>query len=94
MDHAILGIEGFGPPQAHWAMPEQGRCLYLPRFDARSSPVPRPARGFGVQVYQLPVAGGRPYFVGFTFTEMLPRPENRVTLDPVRRDAWGFQCCT
>ena len=29
-------------------------------------------------------------FCRLSFAEMLPRPENRVTLDPDRRDAWGI----
>jgi choline dehydrogenase-like flavoprotein len=90
MDHVVVGVEGFGPPQSDWPTPEPGRCLYLPRFDARASPVPGPARGYGVQIYQFQVGGGRSYFCAFSFAEMLPRPENRVTLDPDRRDAWGI----
>jgi GMC oxidoreductase len=90
MDHAIVGVEGFGPPQSNWPASEQGRCLYLPRFDARGLTVPGPGRGYGVQVYHLPAGGGRAYFCAFAFAEMLPRPENRVTLDSSRRDAWGI----
>ena len=71
--------------------PNKARCLYLPRFDARAFPVPRSERGYGVQVYQV---SGRWRQVLLSsplpFAEMLPRPENRVTLDPVRRDAWGI----
>ena len=65
------------------------RCLYIPRFDARSSAVPNPGRGYGVQVYQSPGSGGQSHFAALSFGEMIPRPENRVTLDPRRRDAWG-----
>jgi choline dehydrogenase-like flavoprotein len=90
MDHVIVGVEGFGPPRSDRSVLEQGRCLYLPRFDARAFPVPGAERGYGVQVYQVPIGGGRCYFLASSFAEMLPRPENRVTLDPVRRDAWGI----
>ena len=90
MDHVIVGVEGFGQAQPDWPVAEQGRCLYLPRFDARALPVPKPGRGYGVQVYEFPIGGGRTWFFAFAFAEMLPRPDNRVTLDPDRRDAWGI----
>jgi choline dehydrogenase-like flavoprotein len=90
MDHVLLRAEGEGSPLSPTAtVAEDGRCIYLPRFDARDSPTPDPGRGFGVQLYHIP-AGGRSYFIVVTFAEMLPRPENRVTIDPERRDAWGI----
>ena len=89
MDHVVVSAEGVGPRQFAGPPPDDGRCLYLPRFDARASAVPRPGPGYGLQVYQFPVGGGRSYFVAFSFAEMRPRLENRVTLDPNRRDAWG-----
>ena len=90
MDHVIVGMEGFGQAEPDWPAPEQGRCLYLPRFDARELPAPHTGRGFGMQVYQFPIGGGRTWFFAFAFAEMLPRLENRVTIEPNRRDAWGI----
>jgi choline dehydrogenase-like flavoprotein len=43
-----------------------------------------------VQLYQEPASGERSYFTASSFAEMLPQPENQVTLDPERRDAWGI----
>jgi choline dehydrogenase-like flavoprotein len=90
MDHVVVRAEGFGPLKSSGPPPEPGRCLYLPRFDARESAAPDAGRGYGVQVYQIPVGGARSYFVAASFSEMLPRWENRVTLDSNRRDAWGI----
>jgi choline dehydrogenase-like flavoprotein len=90
MDHVALVAEGTGPPLSSEFSPEDGRCLYLPRFDARCLPKPGPGRGFGVQVYQRPVSKAQSGFSASSFAEMLPRPENRVMLDATRRDAWGI----
>ncbi len=90
MDHVRLRVEGSGPPRLAEPSPEEGRCLYLPRFDARNLSAPAPGRGFGVQVFQQPASAERSHFVAVSFAEMLPRPENRVTLNPKRRDAWGI----
>jgi choline dehydrogenase-like flavoprotein len=90
MDHVVVGVDGIGPHLSDANTPEQGRCLYLPRFDARGISEPPLGRGHGIQIYQIPGGGGRSYFGAFTFAEMLPRYENRITLDPHRRDAWGI----
>jgi choline dehydrogenase-like flavoprotein len=90
MDHIQVIARGRGPPLPQGAASRQGNCLYLPRFDARELPKPPPGRGFGVQLYQTPARGQRSYFNAASFAEMLPQPENRVTLDPERRDAWGI----
>ena len=88
MDHTLLRASGpmpsVGPPT------EEGRSIYLPRFDARDLPTPGPGRGFGVQLRQTLAGEGRSHFIAASFGEMLPRPENQVTLDPKRRDAWGI----
>ena len=89
MDHVLVSARGWGPPLPQRAPSTQGRCLYLSRFDARELPAPQPGRGFGVQLYHRPAGGERSSFHAASFGEMLPRPENRVTLDPERRDAWG-----
>jgi choline dehydrogenase-like flavoprotein len=89
MDHVRLRAQGQGPPLL-LGLSEEGRCLYLPRFDARELSVPCPGRGFGVQLNQTSASGGPSHFIAASFAEMLPRPENRVTLDPEQRDAWGI----
>jgi choline dehydrogenase-like flavoprotein len=89
MDHVVLSAEGVGSQSFTETAPEEGRCLYLPRLDARRSPVPPPARGFGVQLHYIPTAGGRTYFTAVAFAEMLPRHENKVNIDPSMKDAWG-----
>jgi choline dehydrogenase-like flavoprotein len=99
MDHVVLKAEGIGPGMPPGApIPEEGRCIYVPRFDARELPQPDSKRGFGVQLYKSQVGGGQSYVTVVSFAEMLPRWENFVTLDPNRRDAWGIpvlriDCC-
>jgi choline dehydrogenase-like flavoprotein len=88
MDHVGFWGHGEGPPLSPEASLQEGRCLYLPRFDSRELPAPL-GRGFGVQLYQVPGRPERSSFTFASFAEMLPRFENRVTLDPERRDAWG-----
>ena len=60
MDHVMIKAEGIGPelPPGH---PAEGRCLYLPRFDARDPSCPDRGHGFGVQIYQSPAAGRRSF---------------------------------
>ena len=89
MDHSVAA-EGFGTLQSAEPAQQEGRCIYLPRFDARASAMPNTTRGYGVQIYQFPVSNSQFYFIAGSFAEMLPRLENRVTLDPKRRDAWGI----
>jgi len=90
MDHIMVGMEGAGRHRVLRTAPDDGRCFYLPRFDARTLAAPNPAPGYNLQLYQFPAGWGETYFVAFAFAEMLPRPENRVTIDPHRRDAWGI----
>ena len=90
MDHVYVCAEGIGKLEFAESHPEEGRCIYLPRFDAREFAVPNPGRGYGVQVHQFPIGGMRFHFVAASFAEMLPRRENKVTLDPNKRDAWGI----
>lgn len=90
MDHVRMRVSGNGPPWLPGPLSGEGRCLYLPRFDARDLPAPGPGRGFGVQVFQQSAGTGHSQFTLISFAEMLPRLENRVTLDPQRRDAWGI----
>ena len=71
---------------------EPGRCVYLPRFDLRDTvQAGEPGgRGYGVQIYRWSLGRGRSYFNAVSFAEMTPRAENRVVLDPQRRDAFGL----
>jgi len=87
MDHVMVRAAGERSTLSPEPAPEAGRLIYLPRFDARDLPVPGPGRGFGVQISPISASGG---WLTVSFGEMLPRPENRVTLDPRRRDAWGI----
>jgi len=90
MDHVRVEAEGNGPPLPPGSTAEEGRCLYLPRFEARDLPVPGPGRGFGVQIIQESISRRRSHFSVSSYAEMLPKQENRVTLDPTRRDAWNI----
>lgn len=89
MDHVRIRAEGTGPALLPGPAPAPGRCIYLPRFDARDRSTPQ-GRGFGVQVDQRPINEEHSYFAAASFGEMLPRQENLVTLDADRRDAWGI----
>jgi choline dehydrogenase-like flavoprotein len=90
MDHMIVSGWGSGPPLAVEDKKEESRSVYLPRFDARAEAAPGAGPGFGVQLYQYPGSSTQSHFIAVTFGEMAPRPENRVTLHPTRRDAWGI----
>ena len=90
MDHVRVEAEGNGPPLPPGSTPEEGRCLYLPRFEARDLPAPGPGRGFGVQIIQESISRRRSHFSASSYAEMLPKQENRVTLDPTQRDAWNI----
>ena len=90
MDHLVLSAEGIGPTLGVQSPSEESRGLFLSRFDARNFAAPKPARGFGVQLYQFPGPGDQSHFVAASFSEMLPRQQNRVMLDPLVKDAWGI----
>jgi choline dehydrogenase-like flavoprotein len=89
MDHIYVHAEGRGPPRP---LPDfvEGRCLYLPRFDAREQGIPRSPCGFGIQVYQLPHDGEASWFSATAFGEMLPQFANHIRLDSSRCDAWDL----
>jgi choline dehydrogenase-like flavoprotein len=93
MDHILVSAEGVGGKLAGGPVAEQaGRSTYLPRFDLREASGLDDASGlpFGVQLYQSSIAGDRSLFRAVSFGEMKPRAENRVTLHPTRRDAFGM----
>jgi choline dehydrogenase-like flavoprotein len=91
MDHIRLFFRGsFEAGSDDGPATEPGRCVYLPRFDARGVDSPGPGRGFGVQVSVNAVGGGRAMVSAGAFGEMRPRAENRVVVDPSRIDRWGI----
>lgn len=61
--------------------------FYVPAFRT-TEPVAGPyRRGFGIMGG---IGRGYPFWYLTAQGEMLPRPQNRVTLDPAKRDAWGI----
>jgi choline dehydrogenase-like flavoprotein len=95
MDHIVVSADGESGALKGGREPEAaGRCVHIPRLDARSG---RPGTPYGVQIYRWSKGPERTHFTGVSFAEMAPRAENRVTLDPSRRDACGnavlrFEC--
>ena len=90
MDHVLVHAIGTRAQRFADPFPEQGRCIYLPRFDTRESGTPEYGRGYGAHVHQFPEGGMQTKVFLTSFAEMLPRRENRVTLSQNRRDAWGI----
>jgi choline dehydrogenase-like flavoprotein len=90
MDHVLVSADGNGPSIPRGSGDLSSRCLFLPRFDQREPSALSFARGYGVQTYQFQGAGAQSHFIAFSFGEMTPRSENRITLDQSRRDAWGI----
>jgi choline dehydrogenase-like flavoprotein len=93
MDHILSKIESVGPASADDPVSvDDGRCVYLPRFDNRNGNSSRSSRGFGVQLYEAAATPGKSYHVAVAFSEMPPRVENRVSLSSSKNDAWGMPC--
>jgi len=90
MDHTMISGWYRGPPLLATPPLEDGRGVYMPRFDARADAAPSAKQGFGVHLYQFSSGQTRSYIAAVSFGEMAPRPENRVTLHPAFRDAWGL----
>lgn len=67
--------------------------IYIPRYENLDKPTnPAFLRGFGFQgtVGRLFSPPGKPAkFAIMGFGEMLPHPDNRITLHPRRKDRWG-----
>jgi choline dehydrogenase-like flavoprotein len=85
MDHTyISGFEGRFPANIHWRPPRVS-WAYVPQFRNVNGATSTFVRGYGVQVFSL-----GEQCVLTAFGEMLPREQNRVTIDPARRDAWGI----
>lgn len=84
MDHAVMSgtgyrtrLEGIEPGQD-----VPGRSVYVPPQEGGDR------IGFQVHIHPRPDGGARLDIV--SFAEMLPDADNRVTLDPVRRDRYGM----
>ena len=69
---------------------KSGRCIYLPKFDARRRKCPASFRGFGVQLYASAGSKGELCVSAVCFGEMLPSAKNWCEVDPNRRDRWGM----
>jgi choline dehydrogenase-like flavoprotein len=85
MDHThISGFTGTLPRDLP-ANPKRVSWAYVPRFRNVEERSPGFLRGYGVQVFTL----GHLCVLN-AFGEMLPRPRNRVTIDPEGKDRWGI----
>jgi len=94
-----LVLTGLGGPLPEHAIPLQededvdpydfGRAngFYIPKFRNLDRRHPTFLRGYGVQGA---IGRGAPTWYFLAQGEMLPRFENRVTLDPHRKDAWDI----
>lgn len=83
----LPAIEGMGPDHDPYDFGQQSG-IYLPSFRNRTGPEGLPfLRG-----YSLLGSVGRlsPGWFFMAIGEVLPRAENRVEIDPARRDAWGL----
>ena len=90
MDHVSIKVQGVSPDLGLEAKPlDSGKCLYLPRFDARETGETDGRRGFGVRIYYTPARGRSAHCTLVADAEMLPDPGNGVTLSG-RSDAWGL----
>ncbi len=90
MDHIVMSAQGQGAPLPGGRVTlESGRSVFLPRFDRRDGGTGEGQRGYGVQLYRSSQGQGS-FFQAVSFSEMTPRPENRVELDMNRKDRWGI----
>ena len=92
MDHVVMRADAFGPWPAgtskKWGEKPQG--FLLQRFGTCKDRSPEQHSNFGVQIYAAKTPLGRMGLYLSAFHEMLPQAENRVLLDPHRRDRWGI----
>ncbi|MCP3065690.1 GMC family oxidoreductase [Myxococcus sp. K38C18041901] len=85
MDHTyLLGIEAKMNLPASEQRAEQS-WAYIPQFRNVTTNAEGFSRGYGVQVFTF---GDSCHFV--PFGEMVPRADNRVTLNPTVKDRWGI----
>jgi choline dehydrogenase-like flavoprotein len=96
MDHMQVKISGYASASSadckHDANPNG---IYLPQFRNMLTRETRFVRGYGIQGGVSPPADpkttpGADAFWMAAFGEMLPRMENRVSLNSQMRDAWGI----
>jgi choline dehydrogenase-like flavoprotein len=102
MDHTALFVSGYAPGRrsAGWADGSGGpKNILIPRFhNLENSSAGEFLRGYGIfGGIGRHAPGERPDcaadevpFTLVAYGEMLPRPENRVTIDPDVRDVWGI----
>lgn len=92
MDHVVVRADAFGPWPAgiskKWGEELQG--FLLQRFGTCEDRSPERHSNFGVQIYTAKTPIGRMGLYMSAFHEMLPQANNRVALDPHRRDRWGI----
>ena len=90
MDHVLVRGDGVGGRLEEGPFrPDQGRCMFLPRFDKRAGGE-GDTRGYGLQLYRTSWGADKSHFTVVAFGEMKPRPENRVELHPTKKDAFGM----
>ena len=92
MDHVVMRADAFGPWPAgtskKWGDEPQG--FLLQRFGTCEDRSLEQHSNFGVQIYAAKTSFGRMGLYLSAFHEMLPQTNNRVSLDPHRRDRWGI----
>jgi choline dehydrogenase-like flavoprotein len=100
MDHLVLSFDGVihHPGAAGLDTPEHetSNGIYIPRFQNLTSRDRRFLRGYAIQAKTTASYRSSDSRTGSSqlsleaFGEMLPRRDNRVTLDPSMCDAWGI----
>lgn len=103
MDHLFgIGFDGVAPPPPRGAPDPLSFGCFVPDFPNASGQETDFARGYGIALQIRPTVGGvrrrlrnrgrRPggQFWMRALGEVLPNPDNRVTVDPDRVDAWGI----
>jgi choline dehydrogenase-like flavoprotein len=85
MDHTVLPGIGADMPLRDADLATASSWTYIPRFRNVGDRTSRFVRGYGIQVFTMRRE------CGFTaFGEMLPHPDNRVTLDRSKVDKWDI----
>jgi choline dehydrogenase-like flavoprotein len=103
MDHTYgIGIDGHAAPSPRGSEDRRSHGCYVPSFRDVTEQGAGFARGYGIQLKIDPTEHralmrlrnrGRRYgglFYMAAFGEVLPNPDNRVTIDPDAVDAWGI----